>query len=217
MWTSDANRKKFSLMISVSALPNRSRRWAVVLVQGSGAQFAAPRPPCLRAPSCDGSTARNCSRRAALEAIEAHPTSIRMIPTVLMLHPRPDLDGKGQNRADHQKKDAHSEIRRFGLSTMARPPSCAWPCWRAAGCGPCAARGGYALRLRVILVGVDRPQDRRSNCEVGMHCRLPSSEHGQTTRGGGVARAVIGRPRHAGGDERSCPGQVARRRSKNER
>jgi hypothetical protein len=36
-------------------------------------------------------------------------------------------------------------------------------------------------------------------------------------RGPGVARAVVGRPGHAGGHERSRPGQVARRRSKNER
>jgi hypothetical protein len=37
------------------------------------ARCAAPRSPCLRAPrSGDGSTARNCSRIAAREAIQAH-------------------------------------------------------------------------------------------------------------------------------------------------
>jgi hypothetical protein len=29
-----------------------------------------------------------------------------------------------------------------------------------------------------------------------MHVGFPSAEHGQTTRGAGVARAVVARPRH---------------------
>jgi hypothetical protein len=131
------------------------------------------------------------------------PASMRMIPTVLMLNPYAlTLTAKGQNRYDHQNKDDDSDIRRFGSSTMARPPSCSRPCWWAARCGPRAARGGYALRLRVILVGVDRAQARVTPAVT--RGAVPVRLRGGARRmSDGVGRRCAG-PRW----RRHCPGPI---------